>query len=76
MENAINQCKDYIKSWYNKKVIVKEGDLLMESQKEKVSNKLLFKMQRIVQAASAVNWSYPINIEKVIICILLWRIIN
>ncbi|EJR71936.1 RNA polymerase factor sigma C [Bacillus thuringiensis Sbt003] len=34
---AINHCKDYLKSWYNKKVIVTEDDFTyMESQKESV----------------------------------------
>ncbi|WP_275897016.1 sigma factor, partial [Klebsiella pneumoniae] len=39
---AINHCKDYLKSWYNKKVIVTEDDFTyMESQKESVEQTVI-----------------------------------
>lgn len=47
---AINHCKDYLKSWYNKKLSLQRMTLRIWRVKKKVSNKQSFKMRRIV------NW--------------------
>ena len=45
---AINHCKDYIKSWYNKKVIVTDNESTYTGFKKKVLSRLLFKMMKII----------------------------
>ena len=44
---AINHCKDYLKSWYNKNVIATENESSILGFKKKVLSRLLFKMMRI-----------------------------
>ncbi len=62
---AINQCKDYLKSWYNKKVIVTEDDFTyMESQKESVEQTVIQNAEDR-ELASAVM-SLPIKYREVI----------
>lgn len=62
---AINHCKDYIKSWYNKKVIVTEDDFTyMESQKESVEQ-IVIQNAEDRRLASAVM-SLPIKYREVI----------
>ncbi|AJH08299.1 RNA polymerase sigma factor, sigma-70 family protein [Bacillus thuringiensis HD1002] len=64
MENC-NQCKDYLKSWYNKKVIVTEDDFTyMESQKESVEQTVIQNAEDR-ELASAVM-SLPIKYREVI----------
>ncbi|TWG41893.1 LOW QUALITY PROTEIN: RNA polymerase sigma-70 factor (ECF subfamily) [Bacillus sp. AK8] len=60
-----NQCKDYLKSWYNKKVIVTEDDFTyMESQKESVEQTVIQNAEDR-ELASAVM-SLPIKYREVI----------
>ncbi|MGE6537526.1 sigma-70 family RNA polymerase sigma factor [Bacillus luti] len=62
---AINHCKDYLKSWYNKKVIVTEDDFMyMESQKESVEQTVIQNAEDR-ELASAVM-SLPIKYREVI----------
>ncbi|MDA1816564.1 sigma-70 family RNA polymerase sigma factor [Bacillus cereus] len=62
---AINHCKDYLKSWYNKKVIVTEDDFTyMESQKESVEQ-IVIQNAEDSRLASAVM-SLPIKYREVI----------
>ncbi|MBL2480401.1 sigma-70 family RNA polymerase sigma factor, partial [Klebsiella pneumoniae] len=62
---AINHCKDYLKSWYNKKVIVTEdGFTYMESQKESVEQ-IVIQNAEDSRLASAVM-SLPIKYREVI----------
>lgn len=62
---AINHCKDYLKSWYNKKVIVTEDDFTyMESQKESVEQ-IVIQNAEYSRLASAVM-SLPIKYREVI----------
>ncbi len=62
---AINHCKDYIKSWYNKKVIVTEDDFTyMESQKESVEQTVIQNAEDR-ELASAIM-SLPIKYREVI----------
>ncbi len=62
---AINHCKDYIKSWYNKKVIVTEDEFAyMESQKESVEQTVIQNAEDR-ELASAVM-SLPIKYREVI----------
>nr|WP_202441457.1 sigma-70 family RNA polymerase sigma factor [Bacillus thuringiensis] len=62
---AINHCKDYLKSWYNKKVIVTEDDFTyMESQKESVEQTVIQNAEDR-ELASAVM-SLPIKYREVI----------
>ena len=64
MENC-NQCKDYLKSWYNKKVIVTEDDFTyMESKKESVEQTVIQNAEDR-ELASAVM-SLPIKYREVI----------
>ncbi len=64
MENC-NQCKDYLKSWYNKKVIMTEDDFTyMESQKESVEQTVIQNAEDR-ELASAVM-SLPIKYREVI----------
>ncbi|EJQ91947.1 sigma-70 family RNA polymerase sigma factor [Bacillus cereus ISP3191] len=62
---AINHCKNYLKSWYNKKVIVTEDDFTyMESQKESVEQ-IVIQNAEDSRLASAVM-SLPIKYREVI----------
>ncbi|HEF1906246.1 TPA: sigma-70 family RNA polymerase sigma factor [Bacillus cereus] len=62
---AINHCKDYLKSWYNKKVIVTEDDFTyMEIQKESVEQTVIQNAEDR-ELASAVM-SLPIKYREVI----------
>ncbi|OOZ90722.1 sigma-70 family RNA polymerase sigma factor [Bacillus cereus] len=62
---AINHCKDYLKSWYNKKVVVTEDDFTyMESQKESVE-KIVIQNAEDRELASAVM-NLPIKYREVI----------
>jgi RNA polymerase sigma-70 factor (ECF subfamily) len=62
---AINHCKDYLKSWYNKKVIVTEDDFTyMGSQKESVEQTVIQNAEDR-ELASAVM-SLPIKYREVI----------
>ncbi|MBM6766446.1 MULTISPECIES: sigma-70 family RNA polymerase sigma factor [Bacillus cereus group] len=62
---AINHCKDYLKSWYNKKVIVTEDDFTyMESQKESVEQ-IVIQNAEDSRLTSAVM-SLPIKYREVI----------
>ncbi|CUB09129.1 ECF RNA polymerase sigma factor SigW [Bacillus cereus] len=62
---AINHCKDYLKSWYNKKVIVTEdGFTYMESQKESVEQ-IVIQNAEDRELASAVM-DLPIKYREVI----------
>lgn len=62
---AINQCKDYIKSWYNKKVIVTEDDFMyMESQKESVEQTVMQNAEDRELASAVMN--LPIKYREVI----------
>ncbi|MXR03238.1 sigma-70 family RNA polymerase sigma factor [Bacillus anthracis] len=62
---AINHCKDYLKSWYNKKVIVTEDDFTyMESQKES-AEQIVIQNAEDSRLASAVM-SLPIKYREVI----------
>ncbi|HFF3190975.1 sigma-70 family RNA polymerase sigma factor [Bacillus cereus] len=62
---AINHCKDYLKSWYNKKVIVTEDDFTyMESQKESVEQIVIQNAEDSRLASAVMN--LPIKYREVI----------
>ena len=62
---AINHCKDYLKSWYNKKVIVTEDDFTyMESQKESVEQTVIQNAEDRELASAVMN--LPIKYREVI----------
>ncbi|MGG1326717.1 sigma-70 family RNA polymerase sigma factor [Bacillus tropicus] len=62
---AINHCKDYLKSWYNKKVIVTEGDFTyMGSQKESVEQTVIQNAEDRELASAVMN--LPIKYREVI----------
>lgn len=62
---AINHCKDYLKSWYNKKVIVTEDDFTyMESQKESVEQIVIQSAEDSRLASALMN--LPIKYREVI----------
>ena len=62
---AINHCKDYLKSWYNKKVIVTEDDFTyMESQKESVKQTVIQNAEDRELASAVMN--LPIKYREVI----------
>lgn len=62
---AINHCKDYIKSWYNKKVFVTENDFTyMESQKESVEQTVIQNAEDSRLASAVMN--LPIKYREVI----------
>ncbi|MGG3404536.1 RNA polymerase factor sigma C [Bacillus cereus] len=62
---AINHCKDYLKSWYNKKVIVTEDDFTyMESQKESVEQIVIQSAEDSRLASAVMN--LPIKYREVI----------
>ncbi|WP_144476311.1 sigma-70 family RNA polymerase sigma factor [Bacillus thuringiensis] len=62
---AINHCKDYLKSWYNKKVIVTEYDFTyMESQKESVEQTVIQNAEDRELASAVMN--LPIKYREVI----------
>ncbi|MEH7279517.1 sigma-70 family RNA polymerase sigma factor, partial [Bacillus toyonensis] len=61
----INHCKDYIKSWYNKRVIVTEDDFTyMESQKESVEQTVIQNAEDSRLASAVMN--LPIKYREVI----------
>lgn len=62
---AINHCKDYLKSWYNKKVIVTEDDFTYtESQKESVEQIVIQSAEDSRLASAVMN--LPIKYREVI----------
>lgn len=62
---AINHCKDYLKSWYNKKVIVTEDDFTyMGSQKESVEQTVIQNAEDRELAYAVMN--LPIKYREVI----------
>ncbi|WP_439875256.1 sigma-70 family RNA polymerase sigma factor [Bacillus mycoides] len=62
---AINHCKDYLKSWYNKKVIVTEGDFTyIGSQKESVEQTVIQNAEDSRLASAVMN--LPIKYREVI----------
>lgn len=62
---AINHCKDYLKSWYNKKVIVTEDDFTyMGSQKESVEQTVIQNAEDCELASAVMN--LPIKYREVI----------
>ena len=62
---AINHCKDYLKSWYNKKVIVTEDDFTyMGSQKESVEQIVIQSAEDSRLASAVMN--LPIKYREVI----------
>ncbi|UKS61302.1 sigma-70 family RNA polymerase sigma factor [Bacillus toyonensis] len=62
---AINHCKDYLKSWYNKKVIVTEDDFTyMKSQKESVEQTVIQNAEDSRLASAVMN--LPIKYREVI----------
>ncbi|PEF12695.1 RNA polymerase factor sigma C [Bacillus thuringiensis] len=62
---AINHCKDYLKSWYNKKVIVTEDDFTyMEIQKESVEQTVIQNAEDSRLALAVM--SLPIKYREVI----------
>lgn len=62
---AINHCKDYLKSWYNKKIIVTEDDFTyMESQKESVEQTVIQNAEDRELASAVMN--LPIKYREVI----------
>ncbi|PGB02311.1 sigma-70 family RNA polymerase sigma factor [Bacillus toyonensis] len=62
---AINHCKDYIKSWYNKKVIVTEGEFTyIGSQKESVEQTVIQNAEDRRLASAVMN--LPIKYREVI----------
>ena len=64
MENC-NQCKDYLKSWYNKKVIVTEDEFTyMESQKESVEQTVIQNAEDRELTSAVMN--LPIKYREVI----------
>ncbi|EMI9087153.1 sigma-70 family RNA polymerase sigma factor [Bacillus cereus group sp. RP37] len=62
---AINQCKDYIKSWYNNKVIVTEDEFtFVGSQKESVEQTVIQNAEDRELASAVMN--LPIKYREVI----------
>ncbi|MDA1763579.1 sigma-70 family RNA polymerase sigma factor [Bacillus cereus] len=62
---AINHCKDHLKSWYNKKVIVTDdGFTYMESQKESVEQTVIQNAEDRELASAVMN--LPIKYREVI----------
>ncbi|WP_242272241.1 sigma-70 family RNA polymerase sigma factor [Bacillus cereus group sp. BfR-BA-01310] len=62
---AINHCKDYIKSWYNKKVIVTEDEFTyIGSQKESVEQTVIQNAEDRGLASAVMN--LPIKYREVI----------
>ena len=62
---AINQCKDYIKSWYNKKVIVTENEYTYNVvQKESVEQTVIQNDEDHILASAVMN--LPIKYREVI----------
>ncbi|WP_242142363.1 MULTISPECIES: sigma-70 family RNA polymerase sigma factor [unclassified Bacillus cereus group] len=62
---AINQCKDYIKSWYNKKVIVTENEsTYIEVQKESAEQTVIQNDEDRRLASAVMN--LPIKYREVI----------
>ncbi len=62
---AINHCKDYLKSWYNKKVIVTEDDFTyMGSQKESVEQTVIQNAEDRELTSAVMN--LPIKYREVI----------
>ncbi|OJD58115.1 RNA polymerase factor sigma C [Bacillus sp. N35-10-4] len=62
---AINHCKDYLKSWYNKKVIVTEDDFTYTgSQKESVEQTVIQNAEDRELASAVMN--LPIKYREVI----------
>ncbi|HDX9631187.1 TPA: sigma-70 family RNA polymerase sigma factor [Bacillus cereus] len=62
---AINQCKDYIKSWYNKKVIVTEDEFTyVGSQKESAEQTVIQNTEDRELASAVMN--LPIKYREVI----------
>ncbi|MGQ0437829.1 sigma-70 family RNA polymerase sigma factor, partial [Bacillus sp. B-TM1] len=62
---AINHCKDYLKSWYNKKVIATEDDFTyMGSQKESVEQTVIQNAEDRELASAVMN--LPIKYREVI----------
>ncbi|MBJ7986528.1 sigma-70 family RNA polymerase sigma factor [Bacillus cereus] len=62
---AINHCKDYIKSWYNKKVIVTEDEFTyIRSQKESVEQTVIQNAEDRRLASAVMN--LPIKYREVI----------
>ncbi|SCC01049.1 sigma-70 family RNA polymerase sigma factor [Bacillus mycoides] len=62
---AINHCKDYIKSWYNKKVIVTEDEsTYIGSQKESVEQTVIQNAEDRRLASAVMN--LPIKYREVI----------
>ncbi len=62
---AINHCKDYIKSWYNKKVIVTEDEsTYIEIQKESVEQTVIQNAEDRRLASAVMN--LPIKYREVI----------
>ncbi|HDR7277055.1 sigma-70 family RNA polymerase sigma factor [Bacillus cereus] len=62
---AINHCKDYLKSWYNKKVIVTEYDFTyMGSQKESVEQTVIQNAEDRELTSAVMN--LPIKYREVI----------
>ncbi|MGE6599501.1 sigma-70 family RNA polymerase sigma factor [Bacillus proteolyticus] len=62
---AVNHCKDYLKSWYNKKVIVTEGDFTyIGSQKESVEQTVIQNAEDSRLASAVMN--LPIKYREVI----------
>lgn len=61
---AINHCKDYIKSWYNKKVIVTENESYTGVQKESVEQTVIQNDEDHRLASAVMN--LPIKYREVI----------
>ncbi|MBG9838877.1 RNA polymerase factor sigma C [Bacillus anthracis] len=62
---AINHCKDHLKSWYNKKVIVTDDDFTyMEGQKESVEQTVIQNAEDRELASAVMN--LPIKYREVI----------
>lgn len=62
---AINQCKDYIKSWYNKKVIVTEDEFTYVGSQKESAEQTVIQNTEDRELASAVM-SLPIKYREVI----------
>jgi RNA polymerase sigma-70 factor (ECF subfamily) len=62
---AINHCKDYLKSWYNKNVIKIDGDFqLEEDHRENVEQAVIQKEEDYLLSKAVIN--LPINYREVI----------
>nr|WP_239587458.1 sigma-70 family RNA polymerase sigma factor [Bacillus pakistanensis] len=62
---AINHCKDYLKSWYNNKVIVSESDLTYTLNKDKSIEDTVIQKEEDEQLTSAVM-NLPVDYREVI----------